>query len=299
MRIALAFSLLLMTSPLWAEPPAPPPSASAAPEEELARGKQAYARGNYALTIQTIRPLLYPEALLAGQEELTAHKLLALSYFFERNVDLAEEEFTALLQLKEDFVLDPLFDPTTAVQFLERIRRQNQVKLEEIADKKKREEAARQREEELRRREEAERACRNAKPAIVERHVERHYYALNFVPFGVGQMQNGQPRKAWAFFSTELILGAASVALWATLYFGYAGRALPQDEKRIADGLNYGQVILGGLFWLDVAIGIIDAMVHYRPSKITTVTTPASAIRPRVSPFAVTGGGGLFLRGAF
>lgn len=299
MRIAATLVVLLVPSLLWAAVP-PPELAigtNETPEEQLARGKQAYAQSNYSLAIKTLRPLLYPDVLVAGNEEIIAHKLLGLSYFFERIIDLAEQEFTALLQLKEDFALDPLFDPPTAIQFIERIRYHNREKLTEIANQKLREQTEREKEREIKLREAAELACRNAKPTILERRIEKHFFALNFVPFGTGQWQNGQPRKAVAFMTTEIILGLASVALWGTLYFGYSGRALSVDDKKLADSLNYSQVIIGGLFWVDVVAGIIDAIVHYVPT--TTITSTPTAFRPRIAPFALGDGGGLFVRGAF
>ena len=52
-------------------------------------------------------------------------------------------------------------------------------------------------------------------PPTVVRY-ERHSFAVNFVPFGAGQFQNGQRRKGWLFLGAEAALGAVSVGAFAT-----------------------------------------------------------------------------------
>jgi hypothetical protein len=141
--------------------PSPVPSPTdQSPEARLQRGKLAYQRGDYAAAVLTLRPLLYPQTLLAQEDQLLlAHKLLALSYFFEHDEPGAEQEFNLLLSLRPDFALDQLVDPLKAVAFLDEIRRRNEQRLEEIRH--------RQQEEEQRQKAEAEalqKACRAARP---------------------------------------------------------------------------------------------------------------------------------------
>ena len=53
---------------------------------QLGRAKLAYQRGDYGAAVLLLHPLLYPQALLAQEDQvLLAHKLLALSYFFEHD----------------------------------------------------------------------------------------------------------------------------------------------------------------------------------------------------------------------
>ena len=44
-----------------------------------------------------------------------------------------------------------------------------------------------------------------------DRAYEQHSYAVNFIPFGAGQFQNGQRGKGWAFLGIEAALGAISL----------------------------------------------------------------------------------------
>jgi hypothetical protein len=122
--------------------PSPVPSPTdQSPEARLQRGKLAYQRGDYAAAVLTLRPLLYPQTLLAQEDQLIlAHKLLALSYFFEHDEPGAEQEFNLLLSLRPDFALDQLVDPLKAVAFLDEIRRRNEQRLEEIRRRQQEEE---------------------------------------------------------------------------------------------------------------------------------------------------------------
>lgn len=62
------------------------------PEQKLERAKLAYQRGDYGSVVLLLRPLLYPETLLAQEEQvLLSHKLLALSYYFEHEEAGAEQ----------------------------------------------------------------------------------------------------------------------------------------------------------------------------------------------------------------
>ena len=55
--------------------------------------------------------------------------------------------------------------------------------------------------------------------------------AVNFVPFGAGQFQNGQRRKGWLFFGAEAVLGAVSVGAFATNFALYGADASPQVQR--------------------------------------------------------------------
>src|SRR5439155_14368401 len=89
----------------------------------LDNGRTAYDRGDYARAIDTISPLLYPSIELGTEDEVvTAHRLLALSYFFVNKTKEAEQEVTTLLALRPGFELDPIVDPPVAVRFFEDVR---------------------------------------------------------------------------------------------------------------------------------------------------------------------------------
>ncbi len=256
------------------------------PEIALARAKQSYARGEFPQVVRALEPLLYPAVQVNADDELVAHKLLGLCYFFQNDLARAEREFTTLLQLNGEFALDPAFDPPPAIALLDAIRVRNRAQLEEIARQKQRDQEEHARVEEARRRAEEERIRRSQKPVIVER--ELHRLAIAFVPFGAGQVQNHQTTKAWLLGASQLALALSSLGLWSYLEIKYQNgqRPVPASESRTANAVSTAAIVTGALFWVDVAAGIVDALFHFR----RTVT---------LTPSMLEGGSGLVLTGAF
>jgi hypothetical protein len=275
--------------PALARPPRKtPPSTSAvppppeSPEEQLARGRQAYLRSDLDGTVRVVHPLLYPEITLRSDEDvIEAHRLLALAYLFLHRDKDAEDELNSILALKPGFTLDPVTDPLIAIRFLDALKAREEERLRRI--ERQAAEHARL-EEERHRAAEEERLRKTLQPNVIAvRTVEHHHYVLNFVPFGMGQLQNGERRKAIALLATQLALGATSLALWTTLEVRYAGGKTPVPIAEVpqANAIRVTSLVAGGLFWADVLYGIIDAMVHYqaevvRETVLPPATTPAT-----------------------
>lgn len=327
---ALLVLLLLIVPASAAPPPAvpgsdaprpePPPSAAApaaelldeSPEEALTRARHAYARGEHGAVVAITRALLYPDPRLAGDSEIAAHRLLALSYVRLHETRLAEQEFHTLLQLREDFTLDPL-DPAQARQMLDRIRRRDREKLDRIVEQRRREEAERRRRE-LENQTPPPAPAPTPAPAprlVLERTIEKHSRLVSLVPFGVGQFQNGERKKGIALLATESFFAAASVSLFASILIiwpdgRYRTDSDPsRDQTRLARGLQLSQVLTGAVFWAEVLYGLIDARVHFVPQVVRErkLPEPTHGVlvprRPTVAPLVLSGGGGLAIGGVF
>ena len=283
------------------------------PEERLARGRQAYLRNDFPGAVSAIHELLYPEIQLRSDTDVqSAHRLLALAYFLDNQTPAAEREFRALMQLNPNFSLDSLSDPPRAVAFLEQLQQRERQRITEIEARR----LAEAQESERRRKEDEERIRKTLKPVTVL--VEHHSFAVNFVPFGVGQFQNGERAKGYAFLGSQFVLGATSLALWAALQIQYDSGKLKvpvpllpdgtedHSAKFRADAMGVTSVVAGGLFWVDVGWGIIDAIIHYKALvPVADPNAPASRTPPpppraTLGPFTPNGGGfGLSLQGAF
>ncbi|MGZ3442645.1 MAG: hypothetical protein ACXVDD_24155, partial [Polyangia bacterium] len=188
------------------------PSHSA--KDALQQGRTAYDRGDYGRAIDTINPLLYPSIELGTEDEVvSAHKLLALSYFFVNKSKEAEQEVTSLLALRPNYQLDPIVDPPVAVRFFEDVRRRQGDRINELK-KRELEETERAQKEEAQRLAEAR---ARAQRIYVDRTVERHSRLIALLPFGAGQAQNGQTAKAIAFGVTEGVFAITSVAAYFAL----------------------------------------------------------------------------------
>jgi hypothetical protein len=260
--------------------------------EELQRGKNAFDRGEFARAVEIVTPLLYPELRLQSDNQIVlAHRILGVAYLFEKQESQAKVEFRKLLQIAPDYHFDPLLDPPEVVDFFNVLRKEYSKELAQLEARRRDMEKARERD-----REECEKV--RAGPAVIEKRFGRNSFAVSFLPFGAGQFQNGHRRKGWAFLGAEGVLGAASVAAFATKLAVYGlhpqrscriettSTACPPeyidhtDEDR-SHLLTKIQVATGAAFFAAVAWGIIDAIYYYRAeTALPDVDIPA---RPKTS----------------
>lgn len=271
--------------------------AAASPEQDLREAAQAYSRGEYASAIKLLRPLLYPRIRLASQDQVVrAHKLLGVSYIFEKDRDEAERQFMAILSLRPDYTLDPLVDPPAAVKFLEGVKRRNSAKLREIQERERRE-AERRRLEAERKRDEERRKALAREQTVVERTVTRRVYWVSFLPLGLGQLQNGQRAKGFTLMGTQLALGGLSLTSALAYRYTWPTGRIPAAEYDRARALAITQVVSGALCLAAVAYGIIDALVYYRAETVSERSYQRAPPKPRLSltPLVTPRAGGLGL----
>jgi hypothetical protein len=272
---------------------------TAAPAEELQRGKNAYDRGEFRRAVEIVRPLLYPDLRLQSENQIVqAHRILGVSYLFEKQQVAATGEFRQLLQIRPDYHFDPLLDPPEVVDFFNSIRQDYGAELAQLEAKHKQAERARQRDKE-----ECEKA--RAGPAFIEKRVGRNSFTVSFLPFGAGQFQNGQRAKGWGFLTAETVLGAVSVGAFATNLAVYGLRpqrtcrydvgdsvcppnAIDHTDENRSRWLTRVQVASGAMFFGAVAWGIIDAIYYYQPETQLSLAgaahRPLSAGNLRLSP---------------
>jgi hypothetical protein len=288
-----------MASALIAAGPTAPVPASTAARDAFDRGRTAFGRAEYARAIEVLHPLLYPEVLLDSEGEVVqARRMLGVAYLFENKPDEARREFRKLLELRPDYRFDPLLDPQRVVDFFNGVLKEEEAT---IADMERRRREREKKAADIRQRE----AARLRLPPTAV-YYERHSFAVNFIPFGAGQFQNGERRKGWFFFGTEALLGAVSVGAFATNFGLYGltphrkctvdqpmGIACPmasidhsdEDTSRTLLGI---QLVSGGLFFAVAIWGVIDAIHHHQPEvplpSDAKVARAASGARLTFSP---------------
>jgi hypothetical protein len=239
-------------------------SPSLNPRAALEEGKLAYQRSDFAHVEKTVYPLLYPTPELDGDALIEARRLLALAYFFEKKMPEARKEVVLILQKRADFELDPVVEPAVAVAFFKNIRSEQEQRLEEYK-RRQLEDLERTRRDEERRRA-AERA--KAERVYVEKQVIRRSRLVAMLPFGVGQIQNGQRGKAIAFGVSEAVLGGLSLATWISIREVFPGFKVDATQERLKDTLVGLQIGAGVAFWAVVIWGIIDAQVKLVPETV-------------------------------
>jgi hypothetical protein len=263
--------------------------APATPAVAFERGKNAFARAEYGRAVELLRPLVYPEVRLETEGEIVqAHRMLGVASLFENDADGARREFRKLLELRPDYRFDPLLDPPRVVDFFNLVVKDEEGELAVIEAKRKR------REQELAARHLREAERLRTQQAVVLRY-DHHSYAVNFIPFGAGQFENGQRRKGWLFLGAEVALGGASVAAFATNFalFGLAPHRRCNDtqpidangmlqrcpdpkidrtDETLSTNLLRAQVVTGGLFFAVAIWGVVDALRHYEGDVLISPT---------------------------
>ena len=320
---AIAVMTLAMASPattLALASPAATLALASPATEDFDRGKTAFGRAEYARAIDILRPLLYPDIRLDSEGDVVqAHRMLGVAHLFENQPDEAKREFRKLLELRPDYHFDPLLDPPRVVEFFNGVRKEeeNEIAALEVARKKRDDALA------ARRQQEADARCTALTRVVTE---TRHSYAVNFIPFGAGQFQNGQRRKGWAFLSIEAALGAVSLGAFITNFslYGVSHQRrcldapttgdttgvthncmnIDHSEEDLSRNLTRVQMLSGGLFFVTAAWGIIDAVRNFQPTVLSDGEPPRTgaatsranaspAARLRLGPLPVPRGSGL------
>jgi hypothetical protein len=283
---------------------------TSSPSADYARGAVAFDRGDYARAIEILRPLLYPEPRLQSEGEIVrAHRMLGVAHLFERQNDQATQEFRKLLQLRPSYRMDPLIDPPLVVDFFNGVLKQQEAELAELGRMREEAEA-----DERRRRE----AVRNG-PTLIERRFVRNSLALAFMPFGVGQFQNGQRTKGWVFLGSEAVLAGVSIGAFATNFALYGFRPVirceeadpatrgpgcspgyrPSPDQARSQLLLKVQLVSGALFFAAAIWGVTDAVLHFQPEvELNPAERPGrdpssrASVSPRLTFTALEGGWG-------
>ena len=256
--------------------------------DELERGKTAFGRAEYARAIKILRPLLYPDIRLDSESDVVqAHRMLGVAHLFENQPQDARREFRKLLELRPDYHFDPLTDPARVVDFFNGVVKEEEAEIAALASARKKHD-----------KEEAERAQREVdeRCAAQVQPVLKNSFAINLIPFGAGQFQNGQRGKGWTFLGVEAGLGAVSVGALVTNFarFGVNPRRrcldpqtsdtttprpcmnIDHSDEDLSRNLTRVQVASGALFIAVAAWGIIDAIRNFRPTVPLDAEPPSA-----------------------
>jgi hypothetical protein len=230
--------------------------AAATPAEDLERARSAFRRSEYAIAIPLLSSLLYPRPRLGRVDDLVeAHVLLAASAFETGDRATASREFDEAIYLQGDLALEPVLFSSAAV---------------DLFDERKAAIAERNRLEADKARLAAEaEAYQKMLASLVV--VEKRDYFVNFIPFGAGQFQNGDRTKGLLFATAQGVTGGISAGIWLYLVGSYGGvtggKVPPADADRVRRlqqlEIGAGVACIGLMAW-----GVVDSLVHYKPSVV-------------------------------
>jgi tetratricopeptide (TPR) repeat protein len=226
------------------------PADPASIEDALRRAKNEYAYGNYEAAVDQLRLVLYPMKLSTDQQVIEARKYLALSYYLLDRLDEVGEEFAKLLYLDPDYELDPYTVAPPVIDMFESIRRQLKPELDIIRQLKSQKQIQ-----------------EPVKPGVqreIERTVTQRSELATFLPFGVGQFQNGHTGWGLTFAISELLLLAANMTAYLVAVHG-VGNNYPAQDRSLVQALavtQYASLAAFGLVW---SLGVFHARLHFVP----------------------------------
>jgi hypothetical protein len=247
--------------------------------EQMNKARATYEYGDYARAEKLLTAIVETKNLDNQAIAEEAFRLLGLSRFFLGKRVEATNAFLEMLYIDPDAELDPFLVPPAAVAFLDQVKKDNAAKLAPYRERKRAEEDARRRlaaqEAERRRQEQLDEERKRlesvAKPQIERRVVQKEFW-VSLLPFGVGQLQNGDRGLGYALATSEIVAGAfsaGSALLIEQLRDPATGKFENKNSNNyvIARNLNIVKWVSAGIFYALWAGGAIHAAVNFKPEE--------------------------------
>ena len=245
--------------------------ALATPDADVKRARDRYEFGAYADAAGTVREMLSRSPQLGDRPASRA-------------------AFVHLLSIDPDQTLDPFLVPPPIVDFFDRVRAEAEPELAPLRERKKQLKEQERLADEARRRLLAEEQVRSGPPTKIVV-VQEHIYLLNFLPFGVGQFQNGDTTKGIIIAVSQVVFGAVnlgSIFLHNAIANDSSRRCyvsnpnncsnppIPDSDRALLQNIDIVKYVSAGLFWGVYAYGVTDSLIHYVP-RIETEVSPGKA----------------------
>jgi hypothetical protein len=264
--------------------------ALATPDADVKRARDRYEFGAYADAVGAIREVLSRNPDLPEPVAIEAWRILGLAEYQLGNKGAARAAFVQLLSIDPDQVLDPFLVPPPVVGFFDGVRVEAEPELAPLRERKKQLKEQERLADEARRRLLAEEMIRSGPPSKIII-VQEHIYMLNFLPFGVGQFQNGDTTKGIIIAVSQVVLGAVNIgAIFAhnaiaddpsrrcsvSTPTNCSNPPIPDSDRALLQNIDVVKYVSAGLFWGVYVYGVADSLVHYVP-RIETEVTPTKA----------------------
>jgi len=262
--------LALSTSVLYAQAPTAPTSDDLAEQVRLA--KRDVDSGEYGKASQRLAQLVEAGHFQSQDLRLEAYRLLGISLVLQTppRPEEAKNAFREVLLADPDTELDPFYVPQRVVDFFDQEKKDLEPQLAPIRAQRRVEREARRKQLEAeaarRREEEQARRIRAQQPNVERRVIQREFW-VSLLPFGLGQMQNGDRSLGYTLATLQIITGAASAGS-ALLIEGLRDNSTQKfghTEYNIATKLEIVKWIGAAAFYGLWAGGAVDAAIHFKP----------------------------------
>lgn len=275
LALAAALAAALPARAQQAERP-PPPEGEDAVAEQVRLAQRDFEYGDYARVAQRLSGLVEVGRFQSPELRARAYTLLGEALLLQnppREVE-AHRAFLELLFLDPDTELDPFFVPPRVIEFFEREKKELESQIAPLRAQRRAEREARRKalEEEAQRRreEEAKRRMEAIRPNV-ERTVVQHEYWVSLLPFGLGQLQNGDKTLGYTLATLEIIFGAASAGsalLIESLRDSSTQKFAAGSDYTIAHRLQIVKWVGAAAFYGLWAFGAVHAAMNYKAQTI-------------------------------
>jgi hypothetical protein len=243
--------------------------------EQVRIAQRDFEYGDYAKVTQRLAGLVEVGRFDTPELRARAYSLLGQALLLQNPPRQAEAHraFLELLLLDPDTELDSFYVPPRVIEFFDREKKELEPQIAPLRAQRRAEKEARRRafeeEAQRRRQEETERRLKTIQPNV-ERTVVQHEYWVSLLPFGLGQLQNGDRTLGYTLATLEVIFGAASVGsalLIETLRDQNTQKFGPGDYQ-IAHRLQIVKWVGAAAFYSLWAFGAVHAAMNYKAHTI-------------------------------
>lgn len=247
----------------------PARDAGATAQDDLAEfqlAMNAYDTGEYETAEQRFKALLDRDPPLDNKALIfEIYKYLGATLMFQGKQKEAEARFEALLREDPDYELDPVLFPTDILDTFYKVKLRIADELAAIQAEKEKEAAKAAAEKAAMKKKLIESIKEASKPVYLGREQRSRNLFFAFVPFGVGQFQNGHMLKGYLFLGGELALLSANIIVWGlSEYYKDQARDVSMSAySGIFYNLKYSTWALGAVVIAAMVAGVIDALVYY------------------------------------
>jgi tetratricopeptide (TPR) repeat protein len=234
---------------------------------------EEFQKSQYREVLKGLEDATRRKLLVDLNDRFEAELLQGLSHYYLGETSEVRPHFEEMLLINPDFDLDPLTYGEEARKLFETTRAAPELKarLDQRRDEIR---EAKLREEEIRRiADEAERK-RKELAALPEQvpSVERHNALLNFLPFGVPQIEQGRITPGVLLAISQGVTITATVLTYTQVqsYIDTDGKVATDNLARARNWRTGNWVAVGAAVAVYVG-GVVDAFVSYRDKTMTTV----------------------------
>lgn len=315
---ALIVSILYLVS--WSGTGVAQPSRGSAeielpPSAAFERARSQFRSGSFEECVESYEQLFshgrdFPEDITQEVVEEARVYFSACLLALGRGDEAEAQMSAAIDENRQMSSPDPVIFPSQVLDLFFKVRHRFLEKIQEEQEKEKaRADAERQRREELERKE-AERVEELERLAAQEFLVHENQRWIAWLPFGVGQFQNGDATLGAVFLTAEtLFLGTtiAAVSISLDTHSQAGGKRVRSDPFNDQLELAYRvHLAAGGAFLLTAGLGILEAHVNFVPEqrlrsrpRSTSSRPPSEKVRVAPSVRPTEGGAVLGVVGRF